>query len=85
MDEYRIDWAYESVYKFQEDKDAYIFIGSFLGFGISFEDSMEQAVEKVKQKEHGDWMDSLPKEEFQIAVRAQIAIYNTLKTEEVET
>ena len=46
---------------------------------------MAQAVEKVKQKEHGDWMDSLPKEEFQIAVRAQIAIYNTLKTEEVET
>lgn len=85
MDEYRIDWAYESVYKFREEQDAYIFAGSFLGFGISFEDSTAQAVEKVKQKEHGDWMGSLSKEEFQIAVRAEIAIYNTLNPEEDET
>jgi len=39
---------------------------------------------RKKQKEHKDWIDSLSEEEFQIAVRAQIAIYNALNPEEEE-
>ena len=39
---------------------------------------------RKKQKEHKDWMDSLSEEEFQIAVRTQNAIYNTLNPEEEE-
>ena len=47
---YRIDDAYEKVYEYNEDQNAYIFIGSFLSFGITKKMSTKKQIEKIEKR-----------------------------------
>ena len=46
---YRIDWALQCVYEYNPNHDAYCYLGSFAGFGITSEDSSAQAVAKCEK------------------------------------
>lgn len=45
---YRIDDVYEKVYEYDEDQNAYVFIGSFLSFGITKKMSTKKKIEKIE-------------------------------------
>ncbi len=48
IDRYRIDWAYECVYEYSPNHNAYFYLGSFAGFNITSEDSNAQAIAKIQ-------------------------------------
>ena len=48
IDKYRIDWAYECVYEYNQHHGAYCYLGSFAGFNITSEDSNAQAIAKIQ-------------------------------------
>ena len=52
-DWYRIDWALQCVYEYNPNHDAYCYLGSFAGFGITHEDSNAQAIAKIENKKQG--------------------------------
>lgn len=49
MRKYRFDNAYEKVYRYSKENHAYIYIGSYIAYGITKKMSYKQAVKKVEQ------------------------------------
>jgi len=47
-DKYRFDDAYEKVYEYDVDSNAYIFTGSYLAYGITAKMSDEQKTQIVE-------------------------------------
>ena len=50
VNEFRFDVAYDSVYRFDKEADAFRYIGSFHKFRIDKDDSFPEAIDKVRSK-----------------------------------
>ena len=48
MDKYRFDDAYEKVYEYNEDAQAYVFCGSYIAYGITAQMSEEEQLRIVE-------------------------------------
>ena len=48
VNEFRFDVAYESVYQFDTEKNAYFYVGSFAAFGVSQNDNFKTAIAKAR-------------------------------------
>ncbi len=54
MDKYRIDYAYETVYIYDEDARAYLSYGSFFGLGVDKSMSESEIVETIRETGEGE-------------------------------
>jgi len=45
--EYRFDNAYQKIYKYDEEQQAYLFFGSYFAYGITNKDRYYTAVSKI--------------------------------------
>lgn len=50
MKKYRFDNAYESVYEYDKNQKAYIYIGSYYAYEITKRMSYQQAVRKIESE-----------------------------------
>lgn len=50
MQKYRFDNAYESVYKYDKNQEAYIYVGSYYSYGITKQMNYQQAVRKIESE-----------------------------------
>ena len=48
MEKYRIDWACESIYKYSEHHDAYIYLCSFYTVGATRSNRKSTVIKKVE-------------------------------------